>query len=252
MKLVNKVAIVTGASSGIGRASAVLFAEEGALIAAADIDEYGGQKTASDINASGGRAFFVRTDISLASEAENLVRQTIGKFGKVDILFNVAGIGQSSISTDNLEESRWDHVFAVNVKGTFLVTKSVIPAMKKGGGGVIINTGSMAAIRPRPNGLAYVGSKGALNAMTRALALELLPNKIRVNIINPAVTDTAFVGKNWPPDRIEEARKEFALSIPMGRMIRPEEIAQAALYLASDEAAMVTGICINVDGGRGL
>ncbi len=247
MRLANKVAIITGAGSGIGRASAYLFAKEGAKLVVADINDAGGKETVANIKADGGEAIFVHTDVSVASELENLVKAAKNKFGKIDILFNNAGIGLAGSPIENIEESWWDRIYAVNVKSIFLGVKYAMPEMKKTGGGVIINTASMGAIRPRANGSAYTSSKGAVIALTKALALELAPHNIRVNCINPTMTLTAAT-KDFP----EEFKKASISTIPLGRWAKPEEIAYAALYLASDESSYLTGTSIDVDGGRGI
>ena len=247
MRLANKVAIITGAGSGIGRASAYLFAREGARIVVADIDDAGGEETVTNIKAGGGEAIFAHTDVSLASDVEHLVKITKDKFGKIDILFNNVGISHDHSAIEAIEEKLWDYIYAVNVKSIFLLAKYVVPEMKKAGGGIIVNSASIAGIRPRPNMAAYTSSKGAVITLTKSLAIELAPDNIRVNCICPVATDTQ-------PIRLlpEELRKAAISSIPLGRLGKPEEIAYAALYLASDESSMTTGINLNVDGGRGI
>lgn len=247
MRLADKVAIITGAGSGIGKATALLFAKEGAKVVIADIDNAGGIDTQNAIKAKGGKAIFVHTDVSVASEVANLVGITMDRFGRIDILFNNAGIFMKSTPVELIDESLWDRIFAVNVKGIFLAVKSAVPEMKKAGGGVIINTASMTAVRPLKNMCAYATAKGAVITLTRALALELAPYQIRVNCINPAITETPIISV-----LSEEQKKATVSTIPLGRMAKPEDIAYAALYLASDESAMLTGSSINVDGGRGI
>jgi len=251
MRLANKVAIITGASSGIGRSTAYLFAKEGARIAVANnINVAGGEETVASIKASGGEAIFVKTDISVASEVENLVKVTKDKYGKIDILLNSAGIFGSTKETpiEDTDESLWERVYAVNVKGIFLTTKYVVPEMKKASGGVIINIASMGGIRPvGPRNAAYLSSKGAVITLTKALAIELAPDNIRVNCINPFMTETRMV-KQLPAEVIKAA----VSTIPLGRIVKPEDIAYAALYLASEESSMLTGASINVDGGHGI
>jgi 3-oxoacyl-[acyl-carrier protein] reductase len=245
MRLANKVAIVTGGSSGIGRAAAILFAREGAKIAvAADMNVVGGEETAAKIKAAGGDAIFVKTDVSIAMQVENLVKKTVQKFGKVDIVFNNAGTMLELAPVEQTKEETWDHTFAVNVKSIFLMAKYVVPELKKNRGGSIINNASAVGIRPRPENVSYTTSKGAANVLTRALALELAPFNIRVNAVNPFATRTDIL-KKLPADEL----RKVAGFIPMGHIGEELDVANAALYLASDESAMVTGQIIGIDGG---
>lgn len=244
MRLAKKVAIITGAGSGIGRASALLFAKEGAKVVVACRNDALGQETVAAIKADGGEAIFVHTDVTVASEVEHLVNATKNAFGKVDILFNNAGIRMESTPVENIDESSWDRVYSVNVKGVFLGAKYVVPEMKKAGAGVIINTASMGGVRPVKGSSAYGSSKGAVIALTKSLALELAPH-IRVNCINPGKTDTPMVAG------VGDSQTTLS-KIPLKRIAKPEDTAYAALYLASDESSMLTGIAINVDGGRHL
>ena len=248
MRLADKVAIITGGGSGIGKVSSYLFAKEGAKIAVADIDAVGGEETVATIQADGGEAIFIHTDISIVPEVEHLVKVTMDTFGKIDILFNNAGICNVSTPVENIEEAWWDRIYAINVKGIFLGVKYVIPEMKKVGGGVIINTASLAGHRPVKDNSAYASSKGAVITLTKALALELAPYNIRVNCINPAITETPMI------EILSEEQKKVSISrTPLGgRAARPEEIAYAAVYLASGESPFLTGASINVDGGRSI
>jgi 3-oxoacyl-[acyl-carrier protein] reductase len=252
MKLSNKVALITGSGSGIGRASALLFSHEGARVCVADIDKKGGEETVDLIKQKGGSAVFVRADITKASDAERMVKMALDQYGKLDILFNNAGIGMPFISVEQIEESLWHRLMDINVKGIFLGCKYAVPAMKRQGGGVIINTASISGVRPRPGLSAYSASKGAAILLTKALAIELAPFKIRVNCVNPVVVETPFLEKNIDRNQLEEAKKTMLSTIPLGRLCQPEDIAQAALYLASDESSMVTGLALDVDGGRGI
>lgn len=251
MRLLNKVALITGAGSGIGRASALFFSQEGAEIAVVDVDEKGGQQTVDSIKQKGRSAIFIPSDVSKAEDVERMIKTTVDRLHQLDILFNNAGIGTPFIPLEEVEESMWDRLMAINVKGIFLACKYVAPVMKRQGGGVIINTVSIAGVRPRPGLCAYSTSKGAVIVLTKSLAMELAPYKIRVNCINPVVTDTAFLQKTINSSQIEGAKKAMLSNIPLGRLGQPDDMAYAALYLASDEASLVTGICLDVDGGRG-
>jgi len=253
MKLFNKVAIITGAGSGIGRASAIMFAKEGAKIIVADINDGGGEDTVTAIKSSGGEAAFVHTDVSLAYEVESLIKVAKNKFGKIDILFNNAGVVHELTPVENLDESLFDRVYAVNVKAHFMTAKYVVPVMREAGGGVIINMASMAGIRPRKGQSAYASSKAAVIGLTKALALELAPHRIRANCICPAAVDTPLAPQMVPKGiSVEEFNEAIIQTMPLGRIATPEDVGYAALYLASDESAMLTGSCINVDGGRGI
>lgn len=254
MRLKDKVSIITGAGSGIGRASAVLFAKEGAKVVVSDINDVGGQETVQQIQANGGEALYVHADVSVAANIKGLIRAAVARFGRIDVLFNNAGYYMWPHKIEEITEEEWDHTYAVNVKGIFFGAKFVIPEMKKSGGGVIINTASMAGVRPRANP-AYGSAKAAAIGLTKSLASELAKHKIRVNVINPVATETPLLKKFLGVERdeqMEEARKQRIQGIPLGRTAAPEEIAYAALYLASDEALMLTGASINVDGGSGL
>jgi 3-oxoacyl-[acyl-carrier protein] reductase len=252
MRLLNKVALITGAGSGIGRASAILFSREGAKISIADIDEKGGRQTADLIKEKGGSAIFVQTDVSKSRDAEGMIKTTVDHYGKLDILFNNAGIGMSFMPIEAVEESLWYRIMEINAKSIFLGCKYAIPVMKRQCGGIIINTASISGVRPRPGLIAYSASKGAAILLTKALAIELAPFKIRVNCINPVVADTPFLEKSIPVSQLEEAKKGMMSTIPLGRLCQPEDIAHAALYLASEESSLVTGVSLDVDGGRGI
>jgi len=249
-RLADKVAVITGAAGGIGRASAVVFAGEGAKVVAADINAAGGTKTVEMIKSEGGEAIFVQTDVSKASAAKNLIETARKKYGRIDILFNIAGTGHSFVPLEEIEEQEWDKVYGVNVKGPYHTMKYAIPYMKQARSGVIINVASMGGINPRPNGCGYTSSKGALITLTRAVSLELSLYNVRVNAINPEGTDTAMVLDILPKDvDPEKARAELESKIPLGRFIKPEEIAYTGVFLASDEALMMSGTQINVNAG---
>ena len=250
MKLDGKVALVTGAGSGIGKAGALLFAAEGARVACVDHNETTVKETVEQIEKAGGRALVLSADVSRAADSRAMVERTVAEWSRLDILYANAGVPQSPTPVEEVDETTFDRIVAVNVKGVFLGVKYAVPVMKKQGGGVILITASTAAIRPRYGLQAYGASKGAVIALTKALALELAPHRIRVVAIAPVATDTpmlpAFLGKAG----VERGREATIKTIPLGRLNTPDDVARAALFLASDDAAMVTGSCVEVDGGR--
>lgn len=253
MKLGGKVAAVTGAGSGIGQATAALFATEGARVACVDVNEATAKQTVEQIERAGGHALAVSADVSTAAGNQAMVERAVARWGRLDILYANAGVPQSPTPVEEVDEATLDRIMAVNVKGVFLGVKHAVPVMKKQGGGVILITASTAAIRPRHGLQAYGASKGAVIALTKALALELAPHRIRVVAIAPVATETpmlpAFMGKTVIED---SARQAMLKTIPLGRLNTPEDIARAALFLASEDAAMMTGTCVEVDGGRCL
>ena len=252
MRLEGKVALITGAGSGIGRATAELFAKEGAKVAVVDLSQEAGEQTVEAIHEAGGDSIFIRADVSSADDVERMIGRTVEQWGRIDVLYNNAGIPMGATPIEEVDDDFFDTTMAVNVRSVHLGAKHVVPHMKRQGGGVILSTASTAGIRPRPGLSAYAASKGAVIAFTKALALELAPFKIRVVSINPVATDTpmlpGFFGKMDPA----EARERFVASVPMGRLNTPRDIAHAALYLASDEAFMVTGTAFEIDGGRDI
>jgi NAD(P)-dependent dehydrogenase (short-subunit alcohol dehydrogenase family) len=248
MRLKERVAIITGAGSGIGRESAQLFAREGAAVTVVDVNDGAGEETVAAIQSAGGRALFVHADVSVAADAEKMVRATEEAFGKVHILFNNAGI--SHIDDDDAittEEEVWDLTMRVNVKGVFLGCKYGIPALRRAGGGSIINTASFVAIlgAATPQ-LAYTTSKGGVLAMSRELAVIHARENIRVNALCPGPLRTELLMKYLDT---EEKRQRRLVHIPMGRFGEAAEIANAALFLAADESSFVTGATFLVDGG---
>lgn len=248
MRLQNHVALITGAGSGIGRESALLFAAEGAAVAAADINLAAAEETASAVRAAGGQAMAVKADVSKAAECEAMVAAAEKEFGRLTVLFNNAGISHAddddSIATT---EDVWDLTFAINVKGVFLGCKYGVPALRRAGGGSIINTASFVAIvgAATPQ-LAYTSSKGAVLSMTRELACIHARENIRVNALCPGPLRTELLMKYL---NTEEKKQRRLVHIPMGRFGEAAEIAKAALYLASSESSFVTGSEFLVDGG---
>jgi NAD(P)-dependent dehydrogenase (short-subunit alcohol dehydrogenase family) len=246
--LTAKVALITGAASGIGRATALLFAREGASVAITDINQ-SGQSVADEIIRNGGRAIFDHADVTQAADCRRVVERTMREFADIHILFNNAGIIRRA-SVIELSEQEWDRVMTVNVKSIFLMSRHVIPIMVKAGGGSIVNTASGWGLAGGPRAAAYCASKGAVVLLTKAMAIDHGPQKIRVNCICPGDTDTNML-RNEAQQLGEREDRFLAESArrPLGRIGKPEEIAQAALYLASDASAFVTGTALVVDGG---
>src|ERR1700724_2485415 len=235
-RIAEKVALITGAASGIGRATALLFAREGAAVALADVNTDAGRRVADEIAQSGGRAFFEPVDVTRAADCQRLVERAIREFGRIDILFNNAGIIR--------------RVMAVNVKSIYLLSREVIPHIQKAGGGTIINTASGWGLTGGAKAAVYCASKGAVVLLTKAMAIDHGPQKIRVNWICPGDTDTGMLREE--ARQLEEENFQFlaeSSTRPLGRVRTPEEIAQAALYLASDASSFVTGTALVVDGG---
>jgi NAD(P)-dependent dehydrogenase (short-subunit alcohol dehydrogenase family) len=249
MRLAEKVALITGGASGIGRATALLFAREGAAVSVVDLDEVGGQAVVQAIVDEGGQAIFLRCDVSLAADCWRAVQGTVDELGSLDILFNNAGIVRRATVIDTTEEE-WDRVMAVNVKSIFLLSKYTIPVLAQAGGGVIINTASGWGLVGGRRAVSYCASKGAVVNMTRAMALDHGGQNIRVNCICPGDTDTPMLRNE--AQQLGESDEQFlaeAADRPLQRIGRPEDIAQAALYLASDASSFVTGTTLVVDGG---
>jgi NAD(P)-dependent dehydrogenase (short-subunit alcohol dehydrogenase family) len=246
--LTGKIALVTGAAAGIGRATALLFAREGAAVAITDINQ-GGQSVAEEIIGNGGRSIFEHADVTRGSDCQRVVERTLREFGGIHVLFNNAGIMRRA-SVMELREEDWDRVMAVNVKSIFLMSRQVIPIMAKAGGGSIINTASGWGLAGGPRAAVYCASKGAVVLLTKAMAVDHGPQKIRVNCICPGDTATGML-RNEAQQLGEREDLFLAASArrPLGRIGKPEEIAQAALYLASDAASFVTGTALVVDGG---
>lgn len=244
-----KVALITGGASGIGMATAILFAGEGAAVAVVDRNEADGRSVAKRIRHNRGRAIFVRADVTQASDCEEAVRQTIRAFGRLDILFNNAGIIRRASILDTTEEE-WNRVLAVNLTSIFLMSKVAIPVMAKAGGGVIVNTASGWGLVGGKNAASYCASKAAVVNLTRAMSLDHADQNIRVNCVCPGDTDTPML-REEARQLGEDVRTFLAGSArrPLGRIGRPEEIAQAVLFLASDASSYVTGTTLVVDGG---
>lgn len=253
MRLAGKVTIITGAASGIGKCCAQTFAKEGAKVIVADINGEKAEETARLLRESNYHAYAVKVDATKESEVENLVSETIKYFDRVDVLFNNAGMAMPATPLETISVEYFEKIMSVNIKSVFLGCRHVIPVMKKQGSGVILNTASLDAVRSRPGCHIYSASKGAVIALTKALAVELAPFNIRVNCINPAATDTPMLNNFLAPGQlVEDGRKKLLSAIPLGRWASVEDVAKAALYIVSEESSFLTGIELNVNGGYGL
>ncbi len=247
--LTGKTAIVTGGASGIGLATAQLLAEEGAAVVIADINQEQGEQAQQNINAARGRSVFVPCNVARAEDCQRAVQAALEKFGRLDIVFNNAGIIRRADVTGTTEDE-WDRVMAVNVKSIFLMSKYAVPEIVKQGGGAIVNTSSGWGIKGGRNAVSYCASKGAVVNMTRAMAIDHGPQNIRVNCICPGDTDTPMLRNE--AQQLGQAEDQFlaeAKERPLNRYAQPMEIAQAVLYLVSDAASYVTGAVLAVDGG---
>ncbi len=250
MRLEGKVSLVTGAASGFGEGIATAFAAEGASVALVDVDDT--ERVASTIAAGGGLAHTVRADVSDKRDVEHMLASTLDRFGRLDILVNNAGVAQGSQPLWEVSEELFDHIYAVNVKSIYLAAVEIVPVFLEQGHGCILNTSSTAAQRPRPGLTWYNSSKGAVHTMTKSMAAELGPHNIRVNSICPVIGETGLLETFMGVPDTPEARAPYVESIPLGRMSRPADVAQAAVFLASDDAEFITGVALEVDGGRSV
>ncbi|WP_454710299.1 SDR family oxidoreductase [Cupriavidus nantongensis] len=250
MRLTNKVAIVTGGGSGFGEGIAHTFAREGANVVVADLREEAAERVAAAIRDAGGRARAVRADVSREADTEAMREAALATFGAVHIVVNNAGTTHRNKPILEVTEDEFDRVYAVNVKSIYWSARAFVPHFRRRGGGVFVNIASTAGIRPRPGLVWYNGSKGAVITASKAMAAELGPDNIRVNCVNPVIGATALLEEFMGMPDTPENRAKFLATIPMGRMSTPQDVANACLYLASDEAAFITGTCIEVDGGR--
>jgi 3-oxoacyl-[acyl-carrier protein] reductase len=251
MRLKGKVAIVTGAASGFGEGIAKRFAQQGAGVVVTDLDEQGGLRVAGEIATGGGKAVFVKSDVTRNGEWDGLIGSTMSAFRRLDIVVNNAGWTHRNKSCLEVTEAEFDKVYEVNVKSVYLSALHAVPIFRKQGGGCFVNIASTAGVRPRPGLTVYNGSKGAVIVMSKSMAAEFGPDKIRVNCVNPVFCpDTSLSAEFAGGDVTEEARRRFLATIPLGRFSSALDVANACLYLASDEAAFVSGVCIEVDGAR--
>lgn len=246
-RIEGKVAIVTGAGSGIGKATALLFAQEGARVTVSDINIEGGEATVAEIKKAGGEAIFARTDVTKAADCKALVAKTVKTFGRLDIALNNAGVNQTPTPLADISEDQWDRLVDTHLKGVFLSMKYEIPEMLKVGGGAIVNTSSVGGLVANPGWAAYQAAKFGIIGISKVAALDYAKQNIRVNAICPGATRTAIM-KRWIEEQ-PEIETLITNATPMGRMVDPIEQARAVLFLVSSDASFITGIALPVDGG---
>lgn len=251
MRFEGKAAVVTGAATGIGRATALAFAREGASVALVDVNAEAMNETAREIASAGGSGLTVLADVSRGEDARRIAAETVAEFGRIDYLVASAGIQTYGTVLDT-DEDTWDRTLAVNLKGVYLAAKYCIPEMSKGGGGAIVNVASVQGLQSQPNVAAYAASKGGLIAMTRTMALDHAAEGIRVNSLCPGSINTPmlrFAADTYSPDDPQSAIEDWGKLHALGRVGRPEEMAQVALFLVSDAASFMTGATVVADGG---
>jgi 3-oxoacyl-[acyl-carrier protein] reductase len=252
MRLQGKVALITGAASGFGEGIARLFAAEGASVVVVDRAREAGLGVAAEIAEQGGEAHFVEADVGEREGSRAMIAAAVERFGGLDILVNNAGVSHANKPFEEVSEAEFDHIYRVNVKAVYLAIQAALPAFRQRGGGAVINTSSTAAMRPRPGLTVYNSSKGAVQVLTKSLAVELAPDKVRVNALCPVIGETGLLETFMGVPDTPENREKFLATIPLGRFSTPRDIAGAALFLAGDEAAFITGVALEVDGGRSV
>lgn len=251
MRLKEKITLVTGGGSGFGAEICRTFAREGATVAVLDVNEKNGRAVAAEIAAANGpdRVRFVRCDVARRADVAGAVAEMRNAYGRIDVYVNNAGITHTNRPLLEVEEDWFDRIFAVNVKAIYFSALELVPIFRRQGGGAIVNVASTGGVRPRPGLVVYNASKGAAISLTKSLAIELAPDNIRVTAVNPVAGETpllaSFMGADTP-----ELREKFRSSVPLGRLSTPRDVADTVLFLASDEAAFLTGVAIEVDGGR--
>lgn len=257
MRLKDKVAVITAAGSGSGRAGSLIFAREGAKVVVADIDPKGGEETVRMVKEAGGEAYFIPVDCGKVAEMRKLIDAAMNKYGRLNILWNHAGIpGPGTL--ESTEEEAFDRAMAINVKGCFFASKFAVPYMKQSGAGAILFTSSVSGLRASPYSPSYSLAKGGLVTLTMSLAVYLAPHNIRVNCICPGSIDSPMIrvfidrSGSLKGEAMENALREHAKKAPLNRMAKPEEIANLALFLASDESSFITGAAVPIDGGKSV
>jgi 3-oxoacyl-[acyl-carrier protein] reductase len=250
MRLRGKTAIITGAASGFGEGIARCFAAEGCNVVVTDINDAECAKVAESIRQAGGNAVERHCDVTSSDDWQEIVAATLSNYGSINIVVNNAGMPQRNQPLLDVDEETFDQIFDVNVKSIFHSAKHTVPALREAGGGSIINTASTAALRPRPGLTWYNGSKGAVVTLTKSMAVELAPDNIRVNALCPVAGDTPMLGEFLGGEVTNEMYAQFVSTVPLGRLSTPADIAKAALFFASSDADFITGVCMEVDGGR--
>ncbi|MBB5505701.1 SDR family oxidoreductase [Paraburkholderia atlantica] len=250
MRLTGKTAIVTGGGSGFGEGIAKTFAREGANVVVNDLNGPAAERVASEIAIAGGKAIAVPGNVAQRDDWRTLREAALEDFGSVQIVVNNAGTTHRNKPVLEVTEAEFDRVYAVNVKSIYWSVQEFVPYFREQGGGSFINIASTAGVRPRPGLVWYNGSKGAVIIASKSLAVELGPERIRVNCVNPVIGETALLSEFMGVEDTPQNRQKFLAGIPLGRFSTPQDIANAALYLASDEAEFITGVCLDVDGGR--
>ncbi len=250
MRLSNLVAIVTGGASGFGESICQAFTAQGARVIIADINAELGERLASSLRAAGHDALFCRTDVTKSADMAGVVKAAVDRHGRLDVMVNNAGISHVNQPMLNVTEEAFDRIFQVNVKSIYHSAVHCVPVFRRQGGGAFINIGSTAAVRPRPGLTWYNASKGAVLLLTKSMAVELAPDRIRVNGINPAIADTPLLTTFMGAADTPENRAKFTASIPLGRLGRATDVANAAVFLADPASEFVTGVSLEVDGGR--
>ena len=251
MRVNNKVIIVTGSGGGIGEGIAKRLAEQGAKVVVNDVNRAAGEKVVADITAAGGTAAFFAADVTKTADVKGLVDFAVQHFGKLDVMVNNAGWTHRNRPALEVSEDEFDKCYAVNMKSIYLSTIHAVPVFRAAGGGSLINIASTAGVRPRPGLTWYNGSKGAVITTSKSLAAELGPDNIRVNCINPVFNPDTGLAAEFAGGPVDDARRaKFLATIPLGRFSTALDVANAALYLSSDEASFISGVCIEVDGAR--